>query len=101
MALSAACLFVGLSEYGAADRLYAIVGVWVGLCFVITTLLFVIERVKINAMNRQTEKDVDGSAKNILIFLVGFEVLGGLISIGVFSAYLWKGNDTNVITIYN
>ncbi len=72
-----------------------------GLTFVITTCLFIIEKVKINAYNQQTEKDADGGAKNLLLFLVGFEVLGGLVSIGVFSAYLWKGNDTNVITIYN
>ena len=81
--------------------MFVIAGVWIGLSIVTTTILFIIERVKINGYNEEREKNVDGTTKKLMLFLVGFEVIGGLISIGVFAAYLWKGNSTNVITIYN
>ena len=99
---AAATIFNGLYEYGADNDLFIIAGVWIGLSMVAVVLLIIVEATKVKAMNKETEEnDVDTTARNILFFLLGFLILGGLIAVGVFTGYLWNENDTNVITLYN
>jgi cytochrome b561 len=100
--LAVVSLFLGLDIYGAPSRLYVIVGVWIGVSILSLFVLFVVEKTQINATNEEKEKkEVDSGVKNLMYALILLLLLGGLTSVGVFSAYIIKENEQNIITAYN